>query len=136
MGIQRSSASDIFMDFNKAYISVRRVVLYNILIGFGIPLKLERLIKMCLNETYSRFQVGKHLSDMFPIKNGLKQEDAFLPWLFIFVLDYAIKSIQVSQDGLKLNGKHQLLVYAYDINILGSSVHTIKKNKRSFVSCH
>jgi hypothetical protein len=58
------------------YDSVRREVLYNILIEFGIPLKLVRLVKMCLNETYSRVQVGKHLSDRFPIKNGLKQGDA------------------------------------------------------------
>jgi len=51
--------------------------LCNILIEFGIPMKLGRLIKMCLNETYSRVQVGKHLSDMFPFKNGLKQGDAY-----------------------------------------------------------
>ena len=96
MGIQRSSASDIFIDFSKVYVSVRRVVLYNILIEFGIPTKPERLLKMCLNETYSRFQVGKHLSDMFPIKNDLRQGDDFLLWLFIFALDYAIRSIQVN----------------------------------------
>jgi len=64
----------LFIDFKKAYDSVRREVLYNILIEFGIPMKLVRLIKMFLNETYSRVQVGKHLSDMFPIRNGLKKE--------------------------------------------------------------
>jgi hypothetical protein len=64
----------LFIDFKKAYDSVRREVLYNILIEFRIPMKLVRLIKMCLSETYSRGQVGKHLSDTFPIKNGLKQE--------------------------------------------------------------
>jgi hypothetical protein len=48
----------LFVDFKKAYDSVRRAVLYNILIEFGIPLKLVRLIKMCLNETYSRVRVG------------------------------------------------------------------------------
>jgi hypothetical protein len=99
-------------------------------------MKLVRLIKMCLNETYSRLWVGKHLSDMFHIKNGLKQGDAFLPLLFNFAVDYAIKSIQVNQDGLKLNGTYQFLVYVYDVNILGSSIHNIKKNKRNITSCY
>jgi len=49
----------IFIDFKKAYDSVRRKVLYNILIEFGVPEKLVRLIKMCLTETYSRVRVGK-----------------------------------------------------------------------------
>jgi len=57
----------------------------------------------------------------------LKQGDALSPLLFNCDLEYAIRRVQVSQDGLKLNGTHQLLVYA-DVNILGGSVHTIKKN--------
>jgi len=71
----------LFIDFKKAYESVRREVLYNILIEFGVPKKLVRLIKICLNETYSRVWVGKNLSDMFPIRNGLKQGDALSPLL-------------------------------------------------------
>jgi hypothetical protein len=64
------------MDFKKSMIdSVRREVMYNILIVSGIPMKLVRLIKMCLNETYSRFRVGKHLSDMFHVKDVLKRRD-------------------------------------------------------------
>jgi hypothetical protein len=55
---------------------VRKEVLYNIFIEFGTPVKLIRLIKMCLNETYSKVRIGKHLSDSFPIQNGLKQGDA------------------------------------------------------------
>jgi hypothetical protein len=47
--------------------------LYNILIEFGVPLKLVRLIKMCSNEMYSKVRIGKHLSDSFPIQNGLKE---------------------------------------------------------------
>ena len=59
-------------------------------------MKLIRLIKMCLNEDYSRVQVGKHLSDMFPIKNGLKQGGALLPLVLNFALEYAIRMVQVN----------------------------------------
>jgi hypothetical protein len=62
----------LFIDFKNAYDSDRRKILYNILIEFGIPMKLIKLMKMCLIEAYSRVWVGKHLSDTFSIKNGLK----------------------------------------------------------------
>jgi len=62
----------LFVDLKKAYDSVMREVVYNILIEFGIPIQLVRLIKMCLNEKYNTVWVSKHLSDMFPINNGLK----------------------------------------------------------------
>jgi hypothetical protein len=96
-------------------------------------MKLVRLIKMCLNEMYSRVQVGKDFSDMFPIRNGLKQGDALTPLLFNFALVYAIRRVQVNQGGLKLNGTHQLVVYADDVSILGGSVHTVKENTGSLI---
>jgi hypothetical protein len=78
------------IDFKKAYDSVRRKALYNILIEFGIPKKLVRLVKMCLTEKYSRVRVGKNLSEMFPFRNSLKQGDALSPVLLNFALAYAI----------------------------------------------
>ena len=53
--------------------------------------------------------------------------------LFNFALDYAIRKVQVNHDGLQLKGTHQLLVSFDDINILGRSAHTIKKNTEAFV---
>jgi len=121
---------ELFIDFKKAYDSVRREVLYNILIESGIPKKLVRLIKMCLTEKYSTFRVGKNLSDMFPITNGLKQGDALSQLLFNFALGYAIRRVQVNQDCLKLNGTHQRLAYA---DGMGGSVHTVVENAEALV---
>jgi hypothetical protein len=49
-------------------------------------------------------------------------------------LEYAIRRVQVNQDDLKLNGTYQLLAYADDVNILGGSVHTVKKNAKALVA--
>jgi hypothetical protein len=70
---------------------------------------------------------------MLHIKNGLKQGDALSRLLLNFALEYAIRKVQVNQSGLKLNGAHQRLVYADDVNILGGRVHTVEKNTEASV---
>ena len=63
----------------------------------------------------------------------MKQGDALSPLLFNFGLEYAIRRVQVNQDGLKLNGTHQLVAYAEDVNILGGNVLTVKGNEEALV---
>jgi hypothetical protein len=99
--------------------------LYNILIQFGIPMKLVTLLETCLNETYSRVRASRHLSDMIPIRNGLKQGDALPPLLFNFALQNAISTDQVNQDGLKSNSTHSLVVYADDVNVYWAEVYIL-----------
>ena len=78
---------------------------------------------MSLTETYRRVRVGKNVCDRFPIRNCLKQGDVLSPLLFNFHLEYAIRSVQVNQDGLKLNGTvsfwlMSILIYREEAYIL------------------
>jgi hypothetical protein len=72
---------------------------------------------MCLNETYSKIHIGNPTSDNFRIQNGLKQGDALSPMLLNVAFKYAIRKVQENQVGLKMNGIHQLLAYAEDLNL-------------------
>ena len=70
---------------------------------------------------------------MFPTKNCLKPWDALSPLLFNFALEYAIRKVQVNHVSLKLNGTHQFLVCADDINIFEGILHIIKEDAQTLI---
>ena len=67
------------VDCKKAYDSVRREGLCNVLTLFGVPMKLVRLTQVCCSEAYSTVREGKYTSDTFAVTNDLKQEGALIP---------------------------------------------------------
>jgi hypothetical protein len=123
----------VFVDFKKVFDSVRKEVLYIILIEFGVRIKFVSEIKICSNETYSEDHIGKHLCDSFPNQNGRKQEDALLLLLFNCAVEYAIRKVCENQVGVKLNGTHQLLAYTDDVNLLGDNIVTTEKNTETII---
>jgi len=92
-------------------------------------MKLGGLIKIFLNKTYSSVHIGKSESNAFPIWNGLKQGVALSPLLFKFPSKYAIRNVQ-KISGSDLNETHQLLVCAYNLNILDKNTEALLQASR------
>ena len=99
--------------------------MYSILIEFGITVKLVRLIKTHVDITYSEVWISRYLSE-----NDLKQDTSWA-LLISFALEYAIGNDQVNKEGLK--GTHQLLLSAYDANLLGKNINTVNKNAETLL---
>jgi hypothetical protein len=77
---------------------------------------------MKFGEPNNKINIDKHMPDNFPIQNGLK--------LFNIVLEYARRKVQENQMKLNLNGTHQLLAYAGDVNLLGDNIYMLRTTQK------
>ena len=80
-----------------------------------------------LTERRNRFSQTTVTFCSFLFQNGLKHRDALSPLLFKTAMECAIRKVQ-DNEGMLLNGSHQLLVYVDDVNSVGENTHTVRKN--------
>jgi hypothetical protein len=90
----------------------------------------KKMMSMLLTLRFIFFGLGEFELSMYGscLLCGTLKQDALSPLLFNCGLEYAIRKVQEDQVGLKLNGTHQLLAYADNVNLPGDNVDTRKKN--------
>ncbi|KAL4082886.1 hypothetical protein QTP88_029540 [Uroleucon formosanum] len=130
----RQNIWQVFVDLKKAYDSIHRDSLYNIMYEFGFPRKLISLTKMCMNGTRYQVRVDCTLSEEFEGITGLKQGDALSPILFNIALEKVIRSVQSNKLGINI-GKTTLdvLRFADDLNLVGENKEMIVRNTKTLI---
>lgn len=126
----------VFVDFKKAYDSIDREVLLNILNEFGVDLKLLALIRATLTDTKSKVKFLGCLSDSFEVKTGVRQGDGLSPMLFNCVLEKIIRTwrtrlMETDYSPLRIGAKCKgivvdCLAFADDIAILSNDIETAR----------
>ncbi|KAJ4949221.1 hypothetical protein JOQ06_020739 [Pogonophryne albipinna] len=123
-----------FIDFKKEFDSIHRSTMVKILEAYGVPPNLLRAIETMYAETRARVVTPDGNSEEFDILAGVMQGDTLAPFLFIMVLDYALrKAISGREQDLgftltpRRSRRHPTVVltdldYADDISLLSDSV--------------
>jgi hypothetical protein len=118
----------IFVDFQKAYDSIRRNNHYAIMAQFGIPGKLIRLTKASMENSTYHVKIGTIMTDGLKVGTGLKQGDGVAPILFNITLEYVIRQLSVQTTSTIFHKSVQLIGYADDINIMGRTKRAISES--------
>ena len=121
----------LYIDFKKAYDFIKRERIFGFLTRLRVPKKLINLVQVCLKDTRGRVKIDSQVSETFNIHSGLKHGNA--PLLFNLILEYAIKKVQKSGNGLQLNDITQLLTYADDVVLLGDNRKTLIYNIKAVI---
>jgi len=121
------------MNFKKAFDSVTRKVLYNILIEFGIPEKILKLMKICLNETYTRIRLGKHLCNIISYYEWFETRKGFIS--IAFIICFRVHHLESSgkKGWLEIKWHKNVFGLSDDVNISGGSVYAIKENREALL---
>lgn len=117
----------LFVDFRKAYDSIHRESLLNILKDFKFPRKIINLIGASLNHTDIQVKIGNVTSQPTRVTTGLRQGDALSPVLFNLVLERVIREMNISEGVILGQIRIGMLAYADDIALLGEDLDMIKK---------
>lgn len=116
----------LFIDFRQAFDSIVRDNLFNALIGFRVPSKLIRLVRMTLKNSNAKVLVSGKVSHEFPITSGVRQGDALSATLFNLALHDVIRKLDINGD--ILHSTSQICAYADDVCLIARSLRTLKEN--------
>jgi len=100
----------LFVDFKAAYDSVNRERLWKVMDQLGIPRKIIRMIRACLNGSNCKVKYVGEESEEFEVRTGLRQGDALLPALFNIALESAMRETLDGAMGIKIGNGQQLVV--------------------------
>ena len=122
-----------FVDFSKAFDSIKREVMWKILRHYGISEKIVNAIQ-CLYETStSSVQLNGQLSEPFNVNSGVLQGDTLAPFLFIVVLDFILHKIKPGfgfTTSIHPTIRLEDLDYADDISLLDNDTATAQEHLR------
>uniref|UniRef100_A0A8D9ELZ3 Craniofacial development protein 2 n=1 Tax=Cacopsylla melanoneura TaxID=428564 RepID=A0A8D9ELZ3_9HEMI len=111
----------LFIDFKKAYDSIKRDQIWNYMKDFGIPSKLIRLCKLCVLSSKVKVRIENEYSETFDVNTGVRQGDGLSPLLFNIVLEKSLRKTKLLDKGINVGAKVNLLAFADDIVLLGEN---------------